>query len=1103
MAHRIYTGSFAALENRLMQEFEGRQLRDPLSAVSVLVGSNLLATYIRRRFAEEHRAAANIRYYTFLDLAAQLARQTGFADTRARLPWLGASAILESILAEHTPDVFKPVSGYLGFRDALLDTFRDLRDAGIDAIQFENSIRPRIEHQPDRRDHLVGLVRLYREFRKRVRGFRDVDDDFRAAIGNTAKAGSLLGTQSLIVYGVYDATGQQIQLLASLKESLELVYFIPCMDDAVSSFALPFLQDRMAELKARPEPLVPNCPRGSLGHLWSTGFGLANRGKTAPDNSAEKQLTADGSFALVSAPGESRVALEAIRELISAVRDGVIGGFHEAAIILRQPQEELPLFIEACRLRGIPFFVHGGASLAERPLSKAVLALFSLAVNSFSRQSILTAMEYIGAALPADESAKWDITRWRALTNDPRFLSGAASWDASTRAIVLEARRDLQAAEAEAGSVEDEEEGRRILSAPAMKEKLSAAEALENGWKIVRRAVAEVPAACSWREWAESLEKNLSPLLGAAEDWPSFSAVVDELRSLDLVCRSARPEHPVSLARFVETLKESVAGLERPMGRFQRNGVNLLSINAARGLRFPLVIIPGLEEGKFPARLRQDPLLLDAERRQAGSLPLKLKRGEEEKLLFDMAARSAEKRLVLLTSRLDEGSDRECLPSQFFMVFACEVRGKPTGLRDLGEGAIPGFRSVSLENPAPGEGVLAIDENEIRIRAICRDPGSKQAFLAALAGGDAKFLAGPLDFDRARWLRKLTPYDGRFQNPELVRWAAEKSLLSAGQISASRVEQYAKCPYQFYLKRVMGIERWEEDEAIEAMDPLAKGSVVHKILERFLKEHAGGKFLRGPCEALQRRLEEQGREILEEARPAGLPDLLWEIERDRILQTLRNWLVFEKNRAADNLLPVWLERPFGVFSPQETSPPLSIQAGRHRFDFRGRIDRIDLSPDGKHARVIDYKTGKIPVAMKRKGRTPLMSGERIQIAIYREALASMADLGKLEHVAGEYLHIAPDEGDTVPIVFANEELLEAGPRLRAILEVLASGIEDGAFFARTRGLVRPEGHCKYCDFLPICGKDREQRAERKIVDPAVSRFLEVQAIDGRTAGDAD
>jgi hypothetical protein len=75
-------------------------------------------------------------------------------------------------------------------------------------------------------------------------------------------------------------------------------------------------------------------------------------------------------------------------------------------------------------------------------------------------------------------------------------------------------------------------------------------------------------------------------------------------------------------------------------------------------------------------------------------------------------------------------------------------------------------------------------------------------------------------------------------------------------------------------------------------------------------------------------------------------------------------------------------------------------------------------------------------------------------------------------------------------------LLAAAKNLPAILEVYGKGIEQGVFFARTRGSVRPAGHCGSCDYLTICGKDREQREERKAGDPAVLRFLSIQETEG-------
>jgi ATP-dependent helicase/DNAse subunit B len=518
--------------------------------------------------------------------------------------------------------------------------------------------------------------------------------------------------------------------------------------------------------------------------------------------------------------------------------------------------------------------------------------------------------------------------------------------------------------------------------------------------------------------------------------------------------------------------------------------VNLLSTSAARGLRFPLVIIPGLDEGRFPAKLRQDPLLLDAERLSMGTLPVKSRRADEEKLLFDMAARSAEKRLVLMTSRLDEASDRERIPSQFFLRAASAVCGSALTTRDLTQGVIAGFRSVSLDNPAPAKDEIAIDEGEVRLRMVSATRDLSASAIKVLAELEPSRIRRPLQYDRSRWESRLTAFDGLITDPTLVRWTAQRLGISAGQVSASRLEEYMKCPYYFFLKRAMELQGWEEQGRVEGMDPLKRGTAIHLVLEDFLREIGGGDF-RVAGDGLWKTLESQARQILDAAKPAGLADLLWEVERDALLRMLKGWLEFEALRANSEMHVDRLEQIFGEFEGEEKFPAFCVEAGRHAFSFRGRIDRVDLSSDCKHARVVDYKTGALPESMAKKiGRTPLMSGEKIQLLIYAGALSLLEEFSGVETIEAEYLHLQPKNGLTVPCSFSNEELQQARESLPKILELAGNGIEAGVFFAKTSGKVRPTGHCDYCSYLPVCGKDRIRREERKAKDPRVRLFVE-------------
>jgi ATP-dependent helicase/nuclease subunit B len=1090
--HSIYTGSFAALEKQWIEVIGGLQQSDPLLEINILVGSNILATYLKRRLAESGKTVANIRFYTFLDLANRLAGPSETTQAKARLPRMGASILLEDILAEHTPQTYESLSGFRGFRDALLDTFRDLRDAGFGPQELDPAIQL-ANRTPDRRRHLQAFADLYRRFREYASKFRDVDDDFRAAIRSVSKPGSI-GFSQLLVYGIYDATGQQSRLLTALNNSVQMVYFIPFVDVAVSDFAQPFLDAQAKELGVKPVHLEDQAPMDSLSHLAARGFGFSE------ESGGKNSLAEDGSFALVSAPGESRAAIEVVREIFRAVSDGTISGFHEAAVILRQPEADTPILTEMLRLHGVQFFIHSGERFADRPLSKAIIALSNLASNSFSREAVLASMELVSAALPEDSLPDWDVQGWRSLTNNPRFIAGLQSWTEGTDAIVEEARREIIRAESLTAETIDDDGESGTHSAQTAMMHLESSRHLRNAWLLIRQAAADWPPSQSWQDWASFLDQRFGLILGTSKDWPLFSSVLDEIGGLpEFEIRDSRFEirnsaangqgRGISAERLKSALAESISSLAFPAGRFQRSGINLLSTSAARGLRFPLVIIPGLDEGRFPAKLRQDPLLLDSDRSQLKNLPLKSRRIEEEKLLFDMAARSAEKRLVLMTSRLDESSDRERIPSQFFLRVAAAIRGDVVSIRDLTRDLVPGFRSVSLDNPAPAKDEVAIDEGEIRLRLITAEKVTARMALNALAEREPLRFNKPMAFDHDRWISKLTGFDGLISDPRLKEWTVRKVGISAGPVSASRIEEYAKCPYYFFLKRVMDLEAWEEKEKVEGMDPLERGLVVHSILENFLRDSGEEVFRSSSEEKLRDLIEQRARKEFEKARPVGMPDLLWDIERDALVKMLKAWIRFEVQRADTETRVALLEQSFGEFGSKEKSAPFQLKAGKHQYRFRGRIDRIDLSRDGKRARVTDYKTGTLPDTMARKTRTPLMSGEKIQVVVYRGALSVLDGLKGLESIDGEYLHLQPRDSRIVPCSFTDEELREGTRALSGILEIVGDGIEKGVFFARTSGMVRPSGHCEYCDYLTICGKDRIQREERKSNDPAVLRFL--------------
>ena len=1086
LRHQIYTGAFKALEFQWKETIAELQRNDPLAEVAVLVGSNILATYLRRRLADTGRSAANIRFYNFPDLVrhitgAQVSRPGAPSpdapwNIRAKLPSLGAAVLLESLLEDRVnlPKAYAPLAVYKGFRDALLETFRDLRDADITPDDLDGAVAAG-RRAADRREQLESFAGLYRRYRKEVCRFRDTDDDFRDAVKKLSSGPEAEDISPLLVYGIYDATGQQARLLDALGRTRPMICFIPFVDTAVSEFARPFLDARASNLGVGPRHLVSPAKTSSLGRFAEKDSGFS-RGQAR--NGA---LNDDGSFALVSAPGESRTAIEVVREILRAARDGVISGFHEAAVILRRPETDIPVLSEAMRLRKIPYYIHGGEKFSGRPACKAVLALSGLGTSDFSRDAILTAVEFIGASLPEIETEKWDVENWRAETREAESLTGVRAWESATRGILRRAAGTVRRLEQT-----PENEPEKLTAA---RERLAGARHLRQNWRKLRMAAADWPARISFAEWSKFLRRRFGKILKTSPDWPYLSSVLDEIAGLETLALAQSGAHNTkyeicSAAKIRSLLDEVAHSLTYPAGRFQRSGVNILGVSAARGLRFPLVVIPGLDEGRFPSRLRQDPLLPDTERRRLRSLPQRGARALEEKLLFDMAARSAEKRLILVTSRLDESADREKFPSLFFLRAASAASGGRITPGCLDAENIPGFRSVSLDAAAPEEGIAAADEGEIRLRWIASGGLPAARALEELALMEPRRLRLPLEYERSRRKNRLTKYDGLISDTGLVQWMRRKL---EGRMSASRFEEYAGCPYSFFLKRVMELRIFEDERGItESMDPLERGTAVHAALESFLKNHANESFASASEERLRIALDEEARRELEKKRPVGMPGLLWEIERDGLLVLLRNWLKFEIARSDGDMRIARLEQAFGNFSG---FPPFRPAVEKSNFEICGRIDRVDVSADGKRARLVDYKTGKMPDTMKRESRPLLMGGEKIQLAVYRGALTALDEFAAVESVEAEYLYLQPRDGEVRQSALTPERMEAAFNDLPRVLQVLDSCMKNGLFFARTHSLAYPTGNCEYCDFLPACGKDRSRREKQKITDPVIQEFL--------------
>jgi hypothetical protein len=174
----------------------------------------------------------------------------------------------------------------------------------------------------------------------------------------------------------------------------------------------------------------------------------------------------------------------------------------------------------------------------------------------------------------------------------------------------------------------------------------------------------------------------------------------------------------------------------------------------------------------------------------------------------------------------------------------------------------------------------------------------------------------------------------------------------ARPISVTRLEQYRRCPYAFYIVTVLGMETPEEPTY--DIDARQWGLVVHLVMEKL---YSGGPV---PVERIP------------DAATKTLDATLKEVELTRF------WTEVTR-RVFANLLPdiVRVERELRAdgFEPGRTE--LSLRGNLTKdISLRGRFDRADTS--GKLFRILDYKTG----SPTNVGGKAVMDGTHLQLPLY-------------------------------------------------------------------------------------------------------------------------
>lgn len=359
-------------------------------------------------------------------------------------------------------------------------------------------------------------------------------------------------------------------------------------------------------------------------------------------------------------------------------------------------------------------------------------------------------------------------------------------------------------------------------------------------------------------------------------------------------------------------------------------------------------------------------------------------------------------------------------------------------------------------------------------------------------------------------------YDGLMGGlPNEAEWLSHR-FGPAYQWSASMLEGYAQCPFRFYLERVVRIRPLADPGA--DLSPVTRGNLIHAILCRFTRlMHATGRYPL-TSDAADEATEELTRIAESEFEQVPYTTPLWVAKKrqflggegigpgigERFVQAeVMRLAPDDAGRIPDRYLPSAFEFSFGDTArgpdedPGSVSEPVDLQAIladlRSSEDqeremaqlpedipsvlLSGRIDRIDITADGRFG-VVDYKTGsKIPSA------TAIARREVLQLPLYIHAYQKIT---AMRGVFGSYYHIARTISHAIHLYDpAYRSMLPKGttPRSEPDWEgIMHHAVEDacryvrqiqeGVFPIQATDSCNPEWYCPYttiCRFQPDRG----------------------------------
>ncbi|MBK9248667.1 MAG: PD-(D/E)XK nuclease family protein [Ignavibacteria bacterium] len=821
--------------------------------------------------------------------------------------------------------------------------------------------------------------------------------------------------------------------------------------------------------------------------------------------------------------------VKSIAKLIRSLHldDGI--PIHEICVAIRQPELYSGLFREMFATYSIPANITDRFPLAKSPVAIAIFAILDIVNHGFRREDIHRALQspYLTISRMEDDkevtlnAANLYETALRLRISGGHKYGGASHWTRQLQLAIVKLTARLQSLYD--NDISDEMElkvtQKKLDSTQRALSDFSAfinyiphksglmtpdefylllTESILKHFKIRQNIVDFYDHIAAFKHNKSDYIRLLEEVEKDARALSEIMRIAEEMTAID---KQRNPTIQRSLADYSDKLRTATIAGKYQVLEKSTYGVTVTSIEQTRGIPYRVTILCGLLDGEFPQVYTPETFL-------GKELPETEERFiKAERMMFYQAItnnipalESGEKRIYLTYPLHNDG--RETVRSPFvdalLKVSSLVEDAKLYNLKELQRGATAGTLADDQH----------IQWNDIKWLESIASKEEALLLLARDASSMKEEVIHELHIEQtAEFIAKSTSITEEILARGLQKNETEENqtTLPEHPFSITDLETYAKCPYQYYAKKILSIGETSEQDAW--LSPIEKGTLFHSVLYKFYKQLQKPLGQDEPVLLTELHREEYKQQLMEiaheELAHLEYDHAFFELEKEDLLGVkggkkgkIEVWLDTELARIESgwSFAPILFEYAFGMKSKHGTEAKAVVLS--NGLTIRGKIDRLEISNDeeGTKFLIADYKTG------KHQGNNEVKKGESFQMPLYmaaaehllREKGISATPEGAVYYLLnpqydrkkGEYdahhFQLLPKNSPLAPPGKAKKkQVVESSDERDSIIaESVHQALEIAHNIAHHRFPVEPLAtSCEYCSYGALCRvKEQGERA---------------------------